>query len=250
MNARDHPSLQIPLNEIKLSLLAAGILAAFQAHSQPAANASEASLKTVAVPGQASIIRKPDINAAEALARMAGSSMQLDQRKRGYVSVRGLGPDVNTVNTNGALVPAPENGRRGCGVSLDVLPAGLVRSLEVSKTLTPEMDANSLDGAFEVKTLSAFDLPRQIFSVNDPVPWPRLPPAYWRVAIAPLQSARQRAQVVHGPIVDLTCGSFGPFQAAVARGSAAPLAVVESVAHLRQLRKVDLFQALGSKTPA
>ena len=232
MNARDHPSLQIPLNEIKLSLLAAGILAAFQAHSQPASNDSEASLKTVAVPGQASIIRKPDINAAEALAPMAGPSIQRDQHKRGYVSVRGLGPDVNTVNTNGAFVSASENGRRGCGVSLDVLPARLVRSLEVSTTL------------------SAFDLPGQIFSVNDPAPWPRLPPAYWRVAIAPLQSARQRAQVVHGPIVDPTCVSFGPFQAAVARGSAAPLAVVESVAHLRQLRKVDLFQALGSKTLA
>ena len=78
MNSRDHPSLQPPLNGIKLSLLAAGILAAFQAHSQPASNASEASLNTVAVPSQASSIREADINAAEALARMAGSSIQLD----------------------------------------------------------------------------------------------------------------------------------------------------------------------------
>lgn len=110
MNARDHPSLQIPLNGIKLSLLAAGILAAFQAHSQQASNASKASLKTVAVPSQASIIRKPDINAAEALAPMAGPSIQLDQHKRGYVSVRGLGPDVNTVNTTVPLCRRPRTG--------------------------------------------------------------------------------------------------------------------------------------------
>lgn len=105
----------------------------------------------------------PDINAAEALARMPGLSVQRDQGEGRYVSVRGLGPDLNTVTINGALVPAPENGRRG--VSLDVLPSGLIRSLEVSKTLTPDMDANSLGGTIEVKTLSAFDLPGSLLTL-------------------------------------------------------------------------------------
>jgi TonB-dependent receptor len=106
----------------------------------------------------------PDINASEALARMPGISVQRDQGEGRYVTVRGLGPDLNSVTINGALVPAPENGRRG--VSLDVLPSGLVRSLEVSKTLTPDMDANSLGGTVEVKTLSAFDLPGTAFNAT------------------------------------------------------------------------------------
>jgi TonB-dependent receptor len=104
----------------------------------------------------------PDKNAAEALARLPGLSVQRDQGEGRYVSVRGLGPDLNAVTINGAIVPSPEAGRRA--VALDVLPAGLIRSLSVSKTLTPDQDANSLGGTIEVKTLSAFDLPGKLLS--------------------------------------------------------------------------------------
>jgi TonB-dependent receptor len=106
----------------------------------------------------------PDKNAAEALARMPGVSVQRDQGEGRYVTIRGLGPDLNTVTINGALVPAPELGRRG--VALDVLPAGIVRSLEVTKTLKPEQDANSIGGTIEVKTLTAFDLPGRLLAVS------------------------------------------------------------------------------------
>jgi TonB-dependent receptor len=104
----------------------------------------------------------PDKNAAEALARLPGVAVQRDQGEGRYVSVRGLGPDLNAVTINGALVPSPEASRRA--VALDVLPAGLIRSLEVVKTLTPDMDANSLGGTVEVKSLSAFDLPGKLLS--------------------------------------------------------------------------------------
>jgi TonB-dependent receptor len=104
----------------------------------------------------------PDKNAAEALARLPGVAVQRDQGEGRYIVVRGMGPDYNAVTINGALVPSPESGRRA--VALDVLPAGLVRSLEVSKTLTPDRDANSLGGTVEVKSLSGFDLPGQTLS--------------------------------------------------------------------------------------
>lgn len=106
----------------------------------------------------------PDKNAAEALGRMPGVSVQRDQGEGRYVVVRGLDADYNSVTINGALVPSPEAGRRA--VALDVLPAGLVRSLEVSKSLTPDQDANSLGGTVEVKTLSAFDLPGELLTVG------------------------------------------------------------------------------------
>lgn len=106
----------------------------------------------------------PDKNAAEALARLPGVAVQRDQGEGRYVVVRGLDADYNAVTINGALVPSPEASRRA--VALDVLPAGLIRSLEVSKTLTPEQDANSLGGTVEVKTLSAFDLPGTLLNVG------------------------------------------------------------------------------------
>ncbi|MEW6024105.1 MAG: TonB-dependent receptor [Pseudomonadota bacterium] len=106
----------------------------------------------------------PDRNAAEALARVPGVSVQRDQGEGRYVVVRGLDADYNSVTINGALVPSPEASRRA--VALDVLPAGLVRSLEVTKSLTPDQDANSLGGSVEVKTLSAFDLPGSLLSAG------------------------------------------------------------------------------------
>ena len=106
----------------------------------------------------------PDKNAAEALARMPGVSVQRDQGEGRYVSIRGLGPDLNSVTINGSLVPAPEASRRG--VALDTLPAGMIRSLEVSKTLTPDRDANSIGGTVDVKTLSAFDVPGDLLTLG------------------------------------------------------------------------------------
>lgn len=106
----------------------------------------------------------PDANAAEALQRMPGISVERDQGEGRYVRVRGLGPDLNSVTINGSLVPAPEADRRA--VALDVLPSGLIRSLEVSKTLTPDQDANSIGGTIEVKTISAFDHKGMFYSLE------------------------------------------------------------------------------------
>lgn len=108
--------------------------------------------------------RLPDKNAAEALQRLPGVSIERDQGEGRYVRIRGLGPDLNAVTINGALVPAPENGRRA--VALDVLPSSLVRALVVTKTLTPDMDANSLGGTVDVQTLSAFDQPGRFVALE------------------------------------------------------------------------------------
>jgi len=97
----------------------------------------------------------PDDNAAEALQRIPGLSVERDQGEGRFVSVRGIAPDLNSVTINGTLVPSPESERRA--VALDVLPSELVQSLSVIKTLTPDMDANSLGGTIEVESLSAFD---------------------------------------------------------------------------------------------
>ncbi len=101
------------------------------------------------------IAKLPDDNAAEALQRLPGLATERDQGEGRFVSVRGISPDLNNVTINGTLVPAPESGRRA--VALDVLPSELVQSLSVVKTLTPDMDANSLGGTIEVESLSAFD---------------------------------------------------------------------------------------------
>jgi len=106
----------------------------------------------------------PDNNAAEALARLPGVSVERDQGEGRFIRVRGLGPDYNTVTINGAVAPASQSSKRAPG--LDLVPAGLIRSLEVNKTLTPDQDANSLGGTVTVRTLSAFDQPGRLFTLE------------------------------------------------------------------------------------
>ncbi|UNG20287.1 TonB-dependent receptor [Stutzerimonas zhaodongensis] len=106
----------------------------------------------------------PDDNAAEALQRIPGLSVERDQGEGRFVSVRGIAPDLNSVTINGTLVPSPESGRRA--VALDVLTSELVQSLSVVKTLTPDMDANSLGGTIEVESLSAFDHDGLFYSLS------------------------------------------------------------------------------------
>ncbi|PWR20920.1 TonB-dependent receptor [Zavarzinia compransoris] len=101
------------------------------------------------------VAQLPDENAAEALQRLPGVSVERDQGEGRFVSVRGLGPDLNAVTINGTLLPSPSGDSRAVG--LDVLPSELIQSLTVVKTATPDMDANSLGGTIEIESLSAFD---------------------------------------------------------------------------------------------
>ncbi|MEZ9197932.1 TonB-dependent receptor [Shewanella sp. 10N.286.54.B9] len=97
----------------------------------------------------------PDTNISEALQRVPGISIERDQGEGRFVRIRGMAPDYNAVSMNGTRLPSPDSDRRA--VALDVVPADLLQSVEVTKTLTPDMDADSLGGAIEVKSLSAFD---------------------------------------------------------------------------------------------
>ncbi len=163
-------------NQFKRTVLAVTIASAFSASH--VAIAEDVNLEKVQVFGQAMQMDKalkeqrnsnsiesvvhadgigqlPDDNAAEALQRIPGVSIELDQGEGRFVSVRGLAPELNNVTINGTNIPSPESDTRA--VALDVLPSELIQSLSVVKTLTPDMDANSLGGTVNVKSLSGFD---------------------------------------------------------------------------------------------
>lgn len=97
----------------------------------------------------------PDQNAAEALQRLPGLSIERDQGEGRFVGIRGIDPNLNNVTINGLNVPSPEGGVRS--VALDVIPSELIQGLEVSKSVTSDMDADAIGGSIEVKSLSAFD---------------------------------------------------------------------------------------------
>lgn len=95
----------------------------------------------------------PDQNVAESLRRLSGISVENDQGEGRYVVIRGMDPDLNSTSINGVRASAAENRR---ALQLDVIPSDVLDGLEVQKSLTPDMDGDSIGGSVNVKTLSAF----------------------------------------------------------------------------------------------
>ncbi|MDF0546216.1 TonB-dependent receptor [Sphingobium sp. H39-3-25] len=106
----------------------------------------------------------PDQNVAESLRRLPGVNILNDQGEGRFVSVRGLDPELNAASINGTRVPAPESDVRS--VALDVVPAELIESIEVKKSLTPDMDADTIGASIEINTVSAFDRKKDLYSVK------------------------------------------------------------------------------------
>ncbi|MEN0038012.1 MAG: TonB-dependent receptor [Cellvibrio sp.] len=94
-----------------------------------------------------------DINVAESLRRVSGVMVENDQGEGRYVSVRGMNTDLNAMTINGVSTASPENRR---GIMLDGVPTDMLESMTVYKTLTPNLDADTIGGAIDLETISAF----------------------------------------------------------------------------------------------
>lgn len=106
----------------------------------------------------------PDQNVAESLRRLPGVNVLNDQGEGRFVSVRGLDPELNSSSLNGVRLPAPESDVRS--VALDVISSDLIESIEVKKSLTPDMDADTIGASIEIKTTSAFDRKKDYYSAK------------------------------------------------------------------------------------
>jgi TonB-dependent receptor len=97
--------------------------------------------------------RFPDPNAAEALQRVPGVNIERDQGEGRYVLIRGLAPQFTNISVNGEQIPSPEADVRY--VALDVIPSDQLASIEVSKSLTPDMDGDAVGGSVNLITRMA-----------------------------------------------------------------------------------------------
>lgn len=104
----------------------------------------------------------PDQNVTEAAQRIPGVSINRDQGEGRFISIRGANPNLNAVTINGIGVPSAEGDQRQ--VALDVIPSELIDTLTVTKSLTPDLDGDSIGGAINVESATAFD--RAGFAAN------------------------------------------------------------------------------------
>jgi len=105
-----------------------------------------------------------DQNSAEALQRLPGVTIERDEGEGRFVSIRGLPSSFTQVTVNGARIGTSDAG--SSTVALDVIPSDLLGSIEVTKTYTADMDGDTIGGAVELKSLSAYDNKDDITAVR------------------------------------------------------------------------------------
>src|SRR5688572_1877193 len=92
------------------------------------------------------IARSPDGDAAAAMQRVSGVTVQDGK----FVFVRGLGERYTTTTLNGARVPSPEPERKT--VPLDLVPTGLLQNITTSKTFTPDQPGDFSGAQVNIET--------------------------------------------------------------------------------------------------
>ncbi|WP_121117397.1 TonB-dependent receptor [Croceibacterium ferulae] len=106
----------------------------------------------------------PDQNVAESIRRLPGVNVLNDQGEGRFVSVRGLDPNLNATTLNGVRLPSPEGDIRS--VALDVISSDVIQSVEITKSLTPDMDADTIGASIDIETTSAFNRVRDALNVS------------------------------------------------------------------------------------
>lgn len=110
---------------------------------------------TITVISSDAIGRFPDPNIAEALQRAPGVGIERDQGEGRYINVRGAPSEWSAISVDGIQIPSVDPTTRA--VDLDTLPSDIVANLEVTKSLLPYQDADSIAGAVNITTRSPFD---------------------------------------------------------------------------------------------
>ena len=117
-----------------------------------ALNEQRAADNIVTVLSSDAIGQLPDENVAEATRRALGVNVLNDQGEGRFVSIRGIDPNLNSVSVNGVRLPSPEAEDRQ--VPLDVIDSDVLDSIVITKSLTPDLDGDSIGGNIEIRTLS------------------------------------------------------------------------------------------------
>lgn len=108
----------------------------------------------------------PDNTIADALTRLPGVSVVVEGGQAAYASIRGAEAKMNSVTLDGQRITATPSGNgldaSNSGdtraVDLSLVPSELVGSIELTKALLPDKDSDSLGGAINLVTRSAYDL--------------------------------------------------------------------------------------------
>ncbi|RDV29021.1 TonB-dependent receptor [Alteromonas aestuariivivens] len=96
----------------------------------------------------------PDQNVAESLQRITGVAIDRSGGEGQFITVRGFGPEFNTVLVNGRQLATENQGR---AFSFDTLPAELISGANVYKSPMASMQEGGIGATVELTTARPFD---------------------------------------------------------------------------------------------
>ncbi len=146
------------------------VIVTAQAQGQiQAINLQLASDKIANVVSEARIQELPDFNAAQALSRLSGVSTLESSGEANKVVIRGLAPQFNTVSVEGVKLASTGSTQMGVSalgntsgsinndrsVDLTMVSPYMIKTISVYKSLTPDMDANSIGGSVNMELREA-----------------------------------------------------------------------------------------------
>ncbi|MGY4383714.1 outer membrane receptor protein involved in Fe transport [Pedobacter sp. UYP24] len=138
--------LNIKLSEKSKSLKQVQVYGKTDGESETSSRRSEKNANNITnVLSEQAMKRSPDISAANALARVSAVTIQRNSGSDdAYAIIRGLEPRYNNTLINGVKVTSPDPVSRF--ISLSIVPSDLLEKIEVSKSLTPEMEGDAIGG--------------------------------------------------------------------------------------------------------
>lgn len=101
----------------------------------------------------------PDANLAESLQRVSGVSIDRSGGEGAFITVRGFGPEFNTVLINGRQIATPTDPSQASGraFSFDTLASELVSGVEVYKSATAIYQSGGVGSTVNIKIARPFD---------------------------------------------------------------------------------------------
>ncbi len=99
----------------------------------------------------------PNANIADAVGRLPSVTLERDEGEGKYIQVRSLEPRLTNATIDGVNIPSPEPGVRQ--IKFDAMPADLVESVEINKTLQANMDGDGIGGSVNIVTKTAGERP-------------------------------------------------------------------------------------------
>jgi iron complex outermembrane recepter protein len=98
-----------------------------------------------------------DLNLGNFLLRMPGMSKEESEGEIIRIQVRGVNSDLSAVSIDGTRGSSGSTRSFSRGFEIDKVPADFIETIEVTKAATPDIDADSIGGAVNLKTKSALD---------------------------------------------------------------------------------------------